>query len=196
MELNKRKSLLTPASPTVWGMIHGDIDKQEDIVVMIGEKVAQAIEAFIGVELTNRIKDEVIAEITPLLNEQYQPTLISGYNIKTLKGRDMLGEGDIDPLDDTDRTMLNTIDTKADKSNTYTKKQVDNLIANVEVDTENLATKQDVQDLRDTDVQTALMGMASAKNTAINADRKVDELRTYVDEQIGGINTITEDILA
>jgi hypothetical protein len=195
MELNKRKSLLTPASPTVWGMIHGDIDKQEDIVVMIGEKVAQAIEAFIGVELTNRIKDEVIAEITPLLNEQYQPTLISGYNIKTLKGRDMLGEGDIDPLDDTDRTMLNTIDTKADKSNTYTKKQVDNLIANVEVDTTNLATKQDVQDLRDTDVQTALMGMASAKNTAINADRKVDELRTYVDEQIGGIDTITEDIL-
>jgi hypothetical protein len=176
-------------------MIHGDIDKQEDIVVMIGEKVAQAIEAFIGVELTNRIKDEVIAEITPLLNEQYQPTLISGYNIKTLKGRDMLGEGDIDPLDDTDRTMLNTIDTKADKSNTYTKKQVDNLIANVEVDTANLATKQDVQDLRDTDVQTALMGMASAKNTAINADRKVDELRTYVDEQIGGIDTITEDIL-
>lgn len=196
MELNKRKSLLTPASPTVWGMIHGDIDKQEDIVVMIGEKVAQAIEAFIGVELTNRIKDEVIAEITPLLNEQYQPTLISGYNIKTLKGRDMLGEGDIDPLDDTDRTMLNTIDTKADKSNTYTKKQVDNLIANVEVDTTNLATKQDVQDLRDTDVQTALMGMASAKNTAINADRKVDELRTYVDEQIGGIDTMTEDILA
>lgn len=195
MELNKRKSLLTPASPTVWGMIHGDIDKQEDIVVMIGEKVAQAIEAFIGVELTSRIKDEVIAEITPLLNEQYQPTLISGYNIKTLKGRDMLGEGDIDPLDDTDRTMLNTIDTKADKSNTYTKKQVDNLIANVEVDTTNLATKQDVQDLRDTDVQTALMGMASAKNTAINADRKVDELRTYVDEQIGGIDTITDEIL-
>lgn len=195
MELNKRKSLLTPASPTVWGMIHGDIDKQEDIVVMIGEKVAQAIEAFIGVELTARIKDEVIAEITPLLNEQYQPTLISGYNIKTLKGRDMLGEGDIDPLDDTDRTMLNTIDTKADKSNTYTKKQVDDLVANVEVDTANLATKQDVQDLRDTDVQTALMGMASAKNTAINADRKVDELRTYVDEQIGGIDTITEDIL-
>ena len=196
MELNKRKSLLTPASPTVWGMIHGDIDKQEDIVVMIGEKVAQAIEAFIGVELTNRIKDEVIAEITPLLNEQYQPTLISGYNIKTLKGRDMLGEGDIDPLDDTDRTMLNTIDTKADKSNTYTKKQVDNLIANVEVDTANLATKQDVQDLRDTDVQAALMSSASAKNTAMNADAKVDELRTYVDEQIGGIDTMTDDILA
>lgn len=195
MELNKRKSLLTPASPTVWGMIHGDIDKQEDIVEMIGEKVAQAIEAFIGVELTNRIKDEVIAEITPLLNEQYQPTLISGYNIKTLKGRDMLGEGDIDPLDDTDRTMLNTIDTKADKSNTYTKKQVDDLVANVEVDTSNLATKQDVQDLRDTDVQTALMGQATAKNMALNADRKVDELRTYVDEQIGGINTMTEDIL-
>lgn len=162
MELNKRKSLLTPASPTVWGMIHGDIDKQEDIVVMIGEKVAQAIEAFIGVELTSRIKDDVIAEITPLLSTQYQPTLVSGNNIKTISGRSILGEGDISALEIADTT---------------------------------LATKQDVQDLRDTDVQTALMSSASAKNTAINADIKVGELRTYVDEQIGGINTITEDIL-
>ena len=194
MELNKRKSLLTPASPTVWGMIHGDIDKQEDIVVMIGEKVAQAIEASIGVELTNRIKDEVIAEITPLLNEQYQPTLISGYNIKTLKGRDMLGEGDIDPLDDTDRTMLNTIDTKADKSNTYTKKQVDNLIANVEVDTSNLATKQQILDVEDS-VNGAWQRASSALYASNDAKEQIGNLRTYVDEQIGGIDTMTEDIL-
>jgi hypothetical protein len=194
MELNKRKSLLTPAAPTVWGMIHGDINNQQDIVDVILSKVEQVV----GSDLIHRIKSEVIAEINPILGEaleQKQPTLVAGQNIKTLSGRSLLGDGDLDPLDNNDRTMLNTIDTKADKSNTYTKKQVDNLIANVEVDTANLATKQDVQDLRDTDVQTALMGMASAKNTAINADRKVDELRTYVDEQIGGIDTITEDIL-
>jgi hypothetical protein len=194
MELNKRKSLLTPAAPTVWGMIHGDINNQQDIVDVILSKVEEVV----GSDLIHRIKSEVIAEINPILGEaleQKQPTLVAGQNIKTLSGRSLLGDGDLDPLDNNDRTMLNTIDTKADKSNTYTKKQVDNLIANVEVDTANLATKQDVQDLRDTDVQTALMGMASAKNTAINADRKVDELRTYVDEQIGGIDTITEDIL-
>jgi hypothetical protein len=195
MELNKRKSLLTPASPTVWGMIHGDINQQQDIVDRISEKVREAT----GEELTHRILGEVLTVITPMfgdLTEQKQDTLQSGVNIKTMKGRSILGGGDLDPLDDNDRTMLNTIDTKADKSNTYTKKQVDNLIANVEVDTTNLATKQDVQDLRDTDVQAALMSSASAKNTAMNADAKVDELRTYVDEQIGGIDTMTDDILA
>lgn len=194
MELNKRKSLLTPAAPTVWGMIHGDIANQQDIVDMISAAVDKAV----GTDLPNRIKGEVLAEINPILGEalsQKQPTLVSGENIKSLSGRSLLGEGDLDPLDDNDRTMLNTIDTKADKSNTYTKRQVDDLVANVEVDTTNLATKQDVQDLRDTDVQTALMSSASAKNTAINANAKVDDLRTYVDEQIGGINTITDDIL-
>lgn len=194
MELNKRKSLLTPASPTVWGMIHGDISKQQDIVDRISEKVREAT----GEELTNRILGEVLTVITPMLGdalEQTQPTLVAGQNIKTLSGRSILGGGDLDPLDDNDRTMLNTIDTKADKSNTYTKKQVDDLVANVEVDTTKLATKQDVQDLRDTDVQAALMSSASAKNTAMNADAKVDELRTYVDEQLGAIDTMTDDIL-
>ena len=195
MELNKRKSLLTPASPTVWGMIHGDIDKQQDIVEMIGEKVAQAIESFIGTDLTARIKDEVIAEITPLLNEQYQPTLISGYNIKTLKGRDMLGEGDIDPLDTTDRNLLNTIDTKADAASVYTKKQVDNLISNVEIDTSNLATKEEVINLRESEVQRALMKSDAAQNIAMSAEDKVEELKTYVDDQIGTINTMTQDII-
>ena len=195
MELNKRKSLLTPAAPTVWGMIHGDIGNQQDIVDRISEKVREAT----GEELTHRILGEVLAVINPMLGEaleQTQPTLVAGQNIKTLSGRSLLGGGDLDPLDDNDRTMLNTIDTKADKSNTYTMKQVDDLVANVEVDTSNLATKQDVQDLRDTDVQAALMSSASAKNTAMNADAKVDELRTYVDEQIGGIDTMTDDILA
>lgn len=194
MELNKKKSLLTPASPTVWGMIHGDIDKQQDIIDRITEKVNEAV----GADLTNRILGEVLAVINPMLGEaleQTQPMLITGYNIKSLKGRSMLGEGDLDPLDDNDRTMLNTIDTKADKMNTYTKREVDNLVANVEVDTTNLATKQDVQDLRDGDVQTALMGQSTAKNIAMTARSEVSDLRTYVDEQIGGINTMTEEIL-
>lgn len=194
MELNKRKSLLTPAAPTVWGMIHGDITNQQDIVDRISEKVREAT----GEELTHRILSEVLAVINPMLGEaleQTQPMLITGYNIKSLKGRSILGEGDLDPLDDNDREMLAAIDYKADKSNTYTKRQVDDLVANVEVDTSNLATKQDVQDLRDGDVQAALMGQSTAKNIAMTARTEVSDLRTYVDEQIGGINTMTEEIL-
>lgn len=195
MELNKRKSLLTPAAPTVWGMIHGDISKQQDIVDKISESAAEAVTD----ELTHRVKSEVLAVINPMLGElveQTQPRLESGVNIKTLKGRSLMGEGDLDPLDEGDRMLLETIDTKADKSTTYTKTQVDNLIDNVEIDTSNLATKQDVQDLRDSDVQRALMKSDYAQNVAMSANTRVSELRTYVDEQIGGINTITEDILA
>lgn len=195
MELNKRKSLLTPAAPTVWGMIHGDINKQQDIVDKINEKAEEAVTD----ELTHRVKGEVLAVINPMLGEvveQTQPRLESGVNIKTLKGRSIMGEGDLDPLDEGDRMLLETIDTKADKSTTYTKTQVDNLIANVEIDTSNLATKQDVQDLRDSDVQRALMKSDYAQNRSDEANTRVTELRTYVDEQIGGINTITEDILA
>ena len=194
MELNKRKSLLTPASPTVWGMIHGDINQQQDIIDRITEKVNEAV----GDDLSHRIKSEVYAIVNPLLGElteQKQDTLYSGVNIKTLKGRDILGEGDLDPLDEGDRMLLNTIDTKADASNTYTKRQVDDLISNVEIDDSNLATKTDIQDLIDGDIQRALMGSGTAKNMALNAERKVDELQTYVDEQIGGINTMTEEIL-
>ena len=58
MELNKRKSLLTPAAPTVWGMIHGDITNQQDIVDKISEKVREAT----GEELTHRVLSEVLAE--------------------------------------------------------------------------------------------------------------------------------------
>lgn len=195
MELNKRKSLLTPAAPTVWGMIHGDINNQQDIVDKISEKAEEAVTD----ELTHRVMSEVLAVINPMLGEvveQTQPKLESGVNIKTLKGRSIMGEGDLDPLDEGDRMLLETIDTKADKSTTYTKTQVDNLIDNVEIDTSNLATKQDVQDLRDSDVQRALMKSDYAQNVAMNANTQVSELRTYVDEQIGGINTITEDILA
>ena len=195
MELNKRKSLLTPAAPTVWGMIHGDIANQQDIVDKISEKAEEAVTD----ELTHRVMSEVLAVINPMLGEvveQTQPKLESGVNIKTLKGRSIMGEGDLDPLDERDRMLLETIDTKADKSTTYTKTQVDNLIDNVEIDTSNLDTKQDVQDLRDSDVQRALMKSDAAQNVAMSANTRVSELRTYVDEQIGGINTITEDILA
>lgn len=195
MELNKRKSLLTPAAATVWGMIYGDIDKQKDIVDMIGDKVGDAIKSFMTADLISQIKEEVIEDITPLLNEQYQPMLVSGYNIKTLKGRDMLGEGDIDPLDEGDRMLLDTIDTKADASSVYTKIQVDDLISNVEVDTTNLATKEELNGLRDGDVWKALYNSSEAKNVAYSTIDTVNELRTYVDEQIGGIDTITDEIL-
>lgn len=195
MELNKRKSLLTPAAATVWGMIYGDIDKQKDIVDMIGDKVGDAIKSFMTADLISQIKEEVIEDITPLLNEQYQPMLVSGYNIKTLKGRDVLGEGDIDPLDEGDRMLLDTIDTKADASSVYTKRQVDDLISAVEVDTTNLATKEELNGLRDGDVWKALYNSSEAKNVAYSTIDTVNELRTYVDQQIGGIDTITDEIL-
>ena len=194
MELNKRKSLLTPAVPTVWGMIHGDISKQQDIVDMVSEK----LEEIAGTELLNKIKNDILKEINPVLNEaleQKQPILVAGENIKTLKGRSLMGEGDLDPLDTSDRDMLNTIDLKADKMSTYSKKEVDELVANVEIDDSKLATKEELQSLRDSEVQGALMKSDSAYNIALSTDRKVTNLQTYVDEQIGCINTITEDIL-
>lgn len=193
MELNKRKSLLTPAAPTVWGMIHGDIANQKDIVDRISEKVREAT----GDDLTHRILSEVLAVINPMLGEaleQKQPTLVAGENIKTLSGRTLLGEGDLDPLDDNDRTMLNAVDSKADKSNTYTKNQVDDLIANVEVDTTNLATKQDISDVEDS-VNGAWQRATSALYASNDTKEEVANLRTYVDDQIGSIDTMTEEIL-
>lgn len=193
MELNKRKSLLTPAAPTVWGMIHGDITNQQDIIDRITEKVREAT----GEELTHRVLSEVLAVINPMLGEaleQTQPMLITGYNIKSLKGRSILGEGDLDPLDDNDREMLAAIDYKADKSNTYTMKQVDDLVANVEVDTSNLATKQEILDVEDS-VNGAWQRASSALYASNDTKEEVANLRTYVDEQIGGINTMTEEIL-
>jgi len=112
MELNKRKSLLTPAAPTVWGMIHGDITKQQDIVEMISTLVDNVV----GSDLTNRIKGEVLAAINPILGEALehkQATLVSGENIKSLSGRSLLGEGDLDPLTESDRTLLNSVEDKA-----------------------------------------------------------------------------------
>lgn len=106
MELNKRKSLLTPAAPTVWGMIHGDINNQQDIVYIINQTVSSAVDS----ELADRLKDEVIEEINPVLEE-------------------------------------------------------------------------------------ALYNSSVASNVALSTRDTVNELRTYVDEQIGNINTITDDIL-
>lgn len=195
MELNKRKSLLTPAAPTVWGMIHGDINNQQDIVDRISEKVEEAV----GDELTHRVLSEVLAVINPMLGEvveQTQPRLVAGENIKTLKGRSMLGEGDIDPLDETDRNMLTNIELKADRATTYTKREVDDIVETVKIDDTKLATKEELQSLRDTEVQRALMKSDTAQNVAFAAEDKIKDLRTYVDEQIGGIDTITDDILA
>ena len=145
MELNKRKSLLTPASPTVWGMIHGDIGKQQDLI----DKINSAVEG-VEVDLESWVKEQ-------------------GYL--------------------TEHQSL---------ANYYTKSEVDEAISNieVEVDTSSLATKQELQNLKNNEVQTALNKSEAAQNTANSAEQTITELRTYVDEQIGGIDTMTDDILA
>lgn len=160
MELNKRKSLLTPASPTCWGQIHGDISKQSDLVDVIKEQITNLV----ANDLIHKIKGEILSEINPLISnitETTQPRLETGVNIKSLSGRTLLGEGDLDPLEASDRELLNSVSEKADYG----------------------------------DVQSALQKASTAQNIAISATNSVDELRGYVDEQIGGINTITDDII-
>lgn len=112
MELNKRKSLLTPASPTVWGMIYGEICRQQDIVDMISDTISD---------------------------------------------------------------------------NTYTKAEVDDMLANIDVDadTSQFAKKTELDNV-----------LASAYSyTASEVMRFYQGAIDYVDSQIGEINTITEDIL-
>ena len=81
MELNKRRSLLTPAAPTVWGMIHGDINNQQDIVEKIDAVVKSEIENLNisgGVDLTGYateswVNDEIqnkIVEIEGVVNNE------------------------------------------------------------------------------------------------------------------------------
>lgn len=62
MELNKRKSLLTPASPTVWGMIHGDISKQQDLIDTINDAV-KGVEVDLTGYATEAYVDEAISNV-------------------------------------------------------------------------------------------------------------------------------------
>lgn len=62
MELNKRKSLLTPASPTVWGMIHGDINKQQDLIDTINDAV-KGVEVDLTGYATEAYVDEAISNV-------------------------------------------------------------------------------------------------------------------------------------
>ena len=119
MELNKRKSLLTPAAPTVWGMIHGDIDNQQDVVDKIN----------------NVVKSEI-----------------------------------------------DNIDVNVDLSDYYTKDEVDYKISNIDItaDLTGYATESWVKQQGYITEHQDLTGYATLE---------------YVDNQIGAINTITEDIL-
>lgn len=149
MELNKRKSLLTPAVPTVWGMIHGDIANQQDLIDKINSIVGSGE---VDIDLTGYATESWVKEQGYLTEHQS----LADY---------------------------------------YTKSEVDEAISNIEVDTSDLATKQELQNLKNNEVQTALMKSDAAQNTANSAEQKIAELRTYVDEQIGGIDTMTDDIL-
>lgn len=154
MELSKRKSLLTPAAPTVWGMIYGDISKQKDIVEKIDAAVKSELEDFeVDVDLSDYYtKSEIDAALENIDVD------LTGYA--------------------TEDWVNENLQTKADKSNTYTKTEVDDLIGNINIDTSELATKEELQVV------------------ATSVENGVAELRGYVDDQIGVINIITEDILA
>ena len=162
MELNKRKSLLTPASPTAWGMIHGDISNQQDIIEKIGEIVKTELE-------NSDITDDV--DLTGYATENWVKE--QGY--------------------------LTEHQSLADY---YTKDEVDTAIENVEVDltgyaTESWVTQQgyikEHQSLDDyytkSEVDTAI------DNIEFDVDLTGYATIEYVNEQIGEINTITEDIL-
>jgi hypothetical protein len=86
MELNKRKSLLTPASPTVWGMIHGDISKQQDLI----DKINDAVEG-VEVDTSNlatkeEIQNTYIPQMENYVNEQVGETNIILDNMSNTLG--------------------------------------------------------------------------------------------------------------
>lgn len=74
-----------------------------------------------------------------------QDTLVSGTNIKTINGNPILGEGDMSVGS---ITSVDTGDILDDVDVRYaTEQYVDDAIANVDVDTDNLATKEELETL-------------------------------------------------
>lgn len=186
MELNKKKSLLTPAAPTVWGMIHGDISKQQDLI----DKINSAVEG-VEVDLESWVKEQGYLTEHQSLADYYTKNEVDTAieNVEV----DLTGYATEDWV-----KKQNYLTEHQSLANYYTKSEVDEAISNieVEVDTSNLATKQELQNLKNNEVQTALSKSDAALTTANSAEQKITELRTYVDEQIGGIDTMTDDILA
>lgn len=193
MELNKRKSLLTPASPTAWGMIHGDISNQQDLI----DKINSAVEGVeVDVDLTGYATESWVKEQGYLTEHQ---SLADYYTKDEVDTAIENVEVDVDLTGYATEDWVkkqNYLTEHQSLANYYTKSEVDEAISNIEVDTSDLATKKEVQDLKNNEVQTALMKSDAAQNTANSAEQKITELRIYVDEQIGGIDTMTDDILA
>lgn len=134
-ELNRRKSLLTPAAPTAWGMIYGDIEKQTDIIEKINDIVKSS-----NVDLTGYATETWVEE--------------QGYITEHQSLEDY-----------------------------YTKSEVDDKIDNIEVD----------GDLTGYATESWVKQQGYLTETEMN-DKYTTEMKNYVNEQIGGTNTILDNM--
>lgn len=162
------------------------------------------------------IPSEYITE-TELTNKGYatttqlnskQDTLVSGTNIKTINGISLLGDGNIVITGSGEGGSV-------DLSDYYTKGEVDGLISNLDTSVaENYYTIQEVDELVE-NVEPDLTGYATETYVSDNYQPKGNYLTSvpseyiteselsgknyattsYVDTQIGNINTILENIL-
>ena len=125
---------------------------------------------------------------TTQLNSK-QDELVSGTNIKTINGQSLLGSGNI-------TIEGGTGGSGTDLSNYYTKGEVDGLISNLDTSVaENYYTILEVDELVES-VEPDLTGYATETWVGNHYQTKGDYATTsYVDTQIGNINTILENII-
>lgn len=118
-----------------------------------------------------------------------QDTLVSGENIKTVNGISLLGSGDIVISGSGEGGSV-------DLGNYYTKGEVDGLISNLDTSVaENYYTIMEVDELVQS-VKPDLTGYATETWVGNHYQTKGDYATTsYVDTQIGNINTILQNIL-
>lgn len=167
MEFNKRKSLLTPAAPTVWGMIYGDIDNQKDI----SDKISDMVDKAVGVDLSNKIKGEIYTDLNPTLDTFATKESLNETNTEVSSVIVVANEAYTQA--ESALTLANNAVKPTDMENVYIpqiKKYIDDQIVEVE---------GVVND-----------GILEVNNNLVNY-----ATLEYVNTQIGAIDTITQDIL-
>ena len=168
MELNKRKGLLNPASPTAWGMIHGDISNQQDLI----DKINSAVEG-VEVDLTGYATEDWVKKQNYLTEHQSLADYYTKSEVDTA-----ISNVEVDLTGYATENWVkkqNYLTEHQSLADYYTKSEVDEAISNIEVDvdTSSLATKQELQNLKNNEVQTALSKSEAAQNTANSAEQKI-----------------------